>query len=469
MAKTALFTTGQMGEADRRTIAAGTPEATLMQRAGAAVAREIARRWSPRPAAVLCGPGNNGGDGLVVAHLLAERGWPVSVFAFARSGADAALWAGPIAELTIESAKGFALVVDAVFGAGLNRGLPELVRQALVTTAPIVAIDVPSGVSGDTGSGEGAPQATLTVTFHCKKPGHVLLPGRLLCGEVVVADIGITDAPAPDCWENDPDLWRQQFPAAIATDYKYSRGHALVVGGFPTTGAARMAARAAARAGAGATTVAVPAVALTVYAASLLSIMVAKLSRPEDLAGLLQDTRLTAFLIGPGAGITEATRGQVMAMLATGRATVLDADALTVFQPDPAILFAAITGPCVLTPHEGEFCRLFTLEGSKLDRARAAARQSGAVVLLKGADTVIAAPDGRAIINSNAPPTLATAGAGDVLAGIITGLLAQSMPAFEAACAAAWLHGAAASAFGPGLLAEDLPDLLPGVYRGLST
>jgi NAD(P)H-hydrate epimerase len=272
-----------------------------------------------------------------------------------------------------------------------------------------------------------------------------------------------------DTWQNAPSLWLEQLPRPHHSDNKFSRGHALIVGGYPTTGAARLCARAAARAGAGLTTVAVPQVAWPVYAAALTSIMVQPLARPDDFAALLDDSRYSGLLIGPGAGVTRTTRERALAMLATGRPVVLDADALTVFAAEPAALFGAIHGPCILTPHEGEFARLFTTDGDKLARARKAARSSGAILVLKGSDTVIAAPDGRAIINSNAPPTLATAGAGDVLGGIILGLLAQRMDPFLAAAAGAWLHGAAAAEFGPGLIAEDLPDLLPGVLRRLAS
>jgi NAD(P)H-hydrate epimerase len=233
------------------------------------------------------------------------------------------------------------------------------------------------------------------------------------------------------------------------------------------TGAARMAARAAARTGAGLTTIAVPELALPIYAAALTSIMVHPIARPADFDRLLEDSRYKALLIGPGAGVNEATRTRALAMLATRRAVLLDADAISVFADRPAALANAIQGPCVMTPHEGEFARLFPAAGDKLTRARAAARATGAIIVLKGADTVIVAPDGRAIVNSNAPPSLATAGSGDVLGGLILGLLAQGMDGFLAAAAGVWLHGAAAADFGPGLLAEDLPDLLPGVLRRL--
>jgi hydroxyethylthiazole kinase-like uncharacterized protein yjeF len=276
----------------------------------------------------------------------------------------------------------------------------------------------------------------------------------------------------PDTFENDPALWADALPALRPDGNKYNRGHALVWGGWPTTGAARMAARAAARVGAGLTTVAVPVAALPVYAAALTSIMVSGVAGPEDFDRLLADRRYSGLLIGPGAGTGPDTRARVLAMLKTGRATVLDADALSVFKDDPDVLFSAITGPCVLTPHEGEFTRLFEsamdVRGDKLARARAAAGASGAIVVLKGSDTVIAAPDGCAIVNANAPATLATAGSGDVLGGMVLGLLAQGMDPFLAAAAAVWMHGAAAAHFGPGLLAEDLPDRLPAVLRRLA-
>jgi ADP-dependent NAD(P)H-hydrate dehydratase / NAD(P)H-hydrate epimerase len=478
----ALLRVAQMEEADRLTVQAGTPGTELMHNAGCAVAREIARRWSPRPTVVLCGPGNNGGDGFVVARVLAAAGWPVRL-ALAGSMQElrgdarqhAMLWERPVEPLEIGVLENAALVVDALFGSGLRRPLsgeiPRILAAAAERGVPMVAVDVPSGLLGDTGESLGAVPALLTVTFTRKKPGHVLLPGRELCGETVVADIGTTAALLEripiETWENDPALWRSDLPQLRASGNKYSRGHALLWGGYPTTGAARMAARAAARAGAGLTTIAVPPEALPIYAAALTSIMVRAAATPADLAGLLADKRFNALLIGPGAGVDAATRARALAMLATRRAVLLDADAISAFAQDRQTLFAAVGGPCVLTPHDGEFARLFDTSGDKLARARAAARTSGAVIVLKGADTIIAAPDGRAVINSNAPATLATAGAGDVLGGMILGLLAQGMEVFAAAAAGVWLHGAAASDFGPGLLAEDLPDLLPGVLRRL--
>jgi hydroxyethylthiazole kinase-like uncharacterized protein yjeF len=463
-------------------MAAGTPGALLMQRAGEGVAREVAHRWTPRPVTILCGPGNNGGDGFVVASALAEGRWPVRVALLGDIEAlrgDARLhalrWPGSVESLSPRSIDDAELVIDAVFGAGLNRRLDSRVVDTLSSATrrrvPILAVDIPSGVTGDGGEDWGAAAAVCTVTFMRKKPGHLLLPGRDLCGEVVVADIGIPHAIISslptDTWENAPALWRDKLPQLQAAANKYSRGHALLYGGYPMTGAARMAARAAARMGAGLTTIAVPQEAFAIYASALTSIMVHPLMKEHDVAHLLQDTRYTGFLIGPGAGVNDATRTRALAMLATGQPTVIDADAISVFASRADELFQAIRGPCVITPHEGEFKRLFETSGDKLSRARLAARSSGAVVVLKGADTVIAAPDGRAIINSNAPATLATAGSGDVLGGLILGLLTQGMDAFPAAAAAVWVHGAAAAEFGPGLLAEDLPDLAPSVLRRL--
>jgi NAD(P)H-hydrate epimerase len=389
----------------------------------------------------------------------------------------AARWSGPVETLAPAAVGDAELVVDALFGSGLSRALDQNSAQTLAAAAqrrvPLIAVDVPSGVMGDTGESLGAVAAACTVTFARKKPGHVLMPGRDLCGDIVVADIGtppsVLAGIAADTWENDPSLWQRDLPRLEAGGNKFSRGHALLFGGYPMTGAARMAARAAARAGAGLTSIAVAEVALPIYAGALTSIMVRPLSRPEDVAHLLADSRYTALLIGPGAGVNETTRARALAMLATRRAVLLDADAISVFADRPAALSEAIKGPCILTPHEGEFARLFDAAGDKLRRARAAAQASGAIIVLKGTDTVIAAPDGRAVVNTNAPASLATAGSGDVLGGIMLGLMAQGMNAFLAAAAGVWLHGAAAADFGPGLLAEDLPDLLPGVFRRLGS
>ncbi|HEX3398652.1 MAG TPA: NAD(P)H-hydrate dehydratase [Steroidobacteraceae bacterium] len=477
----AVLRVAQMLEADRLAMSAGTPGAVLMQRAGEAVAREIERRFTPRSVSVLCGPGNNGGDGFVAAAALAKSGWPVRVALLGdidtlRGDAQhhARRWGGAVEPLT-PAALESELIVDALFGSGLNRRLDSKVVETLSLAArravPIVAIDIPSGIAGDSGENLGAAPAVCTVTFMNKKPGHLLMPGRDACGDVVVADIGIPpsviNSLALDTWENGPSLWRADLPLWRASANKYTRGHALLYGGYPMTGAARMAARAAARSGAGLTTIAVPEHAFAIYASALTSIMARPLAQDEDFAKLLADPRYTAFSIGPGAGVSDATRARTLAMLRTGKPVVIDADAISVFAARADELFQAIRGVCVMTPHEGEYKRIFDDTGDKLTRARGAARRSGAIIVLKGADTVVAAPDGRAVINSNAPATLATAGSGDVLGGFILGLLAQKMEAFAAAAAAVWLHGAAASEFGAGLIAEDLPDMLPAVLRSL--
>ncbi|MBM3488632.1 MAG: NAD(P)H-hydrate dehydratase, partial [Alphaproteobacteria bacterium] len=387
-------------------------------------------------------------------------------------------WTGAIEPLAPAALDGADLAVDAIFGAGLARALDGAARATVEAIdargLASVAVDVPSGVEGDTGRIAGAaPHARLTVTFFRRKPGHILLPGRLHCGEVVVADIGIAECVLASIgaatFANDPALWSGLYPWPTIDGHKYDRGHALVLGGAVMTGAGRLAARAALRIGAGLVTIASPRAAVPIYAGDLGSLIVRPAEHPEDITALLADGRRNAVLVGPGAGGGDATRAAVMAVLATGRRAVIDADALTAFAGDAAVLFAALRGrEAVLTPHDGEFARLFGAErGDRLARARAAAARAGVVVLLKGPDSVIAAPDGRAAINANAPRWLATAGTGDVLAGLVLGLLAQGMAPFEAACAATWVHGRAATIVGPGLVADDLPATVPAVLREL--
>jgi hydroxyethylthiazole kinase-like uncharacterized protein yjeF len=479
----ALLTPAEMGAADRAAMAGGVSGVALMETAGRAVAELILARWTPRPVAVLCGPGNNGGDGFVAARHLAAAGWPVRLGLLGERAAlrgdaahHAALWRELVEPLAPALLEGAGLVIDAIFGAGLSRDVEGAARQVIEAMreqpAPIIAVDVPSGLDGATGAVRGAAApAAVTVTFFRKKPGHLLLPGRALCGELVLVDIGIPagvlEAIAPKAFENGPPLWRERYPWPALDAHKYRRGHALIAGGEIMTGAARLAARAAARIGAGLVTLAAPQAAWPVYAAALTGVIVRPRADTAGWSELLSDVRRNAILIGPGGGVSATTREQVLAALATRRAVVLDADALSVFAEAPETLFNAISGPCALTPHEGEFARLFSRSGDKLARARAAAAKSGAVLVLKGADTVIAAPDGRALINANAPPELATAGSGDVLAGLIAGLLAQGLDPFAAAGAACWLHGEAASAFGPGLVAEDIVESLPAALRAL--
>jgi hydroxyethylthiazole kinase-like uncharacterized protein yjeF len=481
--KHALLTPAQMGDADRLTIAGGLPGVELMENAGRKVADAVSRRWRPQPIAVLCGPGNNGGDGFVAARVLAERGWPVrlallgSIPALRGDAARAAArWTGAAEPLTPAALDGAGLAVDGIFGAGLARPVEGVVRAVIEAIGerrlPVVAIDIPSGIDGASGEVRGiAPRAAVTVTFFRKKPGHLLLPGRGYCGETVLEQIGIPDAVldriAPETVENAPDWWLGTLPRPRLETHKYARGHALVAGGPVMTGAARLAARAAARLGAGLVTVAAPEAAFPIYAAALTGVIVHPVADVEGFQGFLADKRRNAALIGPGAGVGGETRARTLAILRAGKRAVLDADALTSFAEDPDTLFSAIRSPCVLTPHAGEFSRLFDTAGDKPERVRRAARQAGAVVLLKGADTVIAAPDGQVAVNANAPPQLATAGSGDVLAGIVLGLLAQGMEPFAAAAAAAWVHGAAASRFGLGLVADDLIDAVVPVLQDL--
>ncbi len=493
-----ILSNAEMAEADRLAIAGGTPGIELMERAGAAVADVVAARHpTGSRVVVVAGPGNNGGDGFVAARLLAGRGYDVRVMLVGEAGrikGDAALaaerWNGPFAPADPAKLPGggdAGIVIDALFGAGLDQpieGLPRAMIESMnAQPAPVLAVDLPSGINGTSGAIMGAAvKAVRTVTFFRKKPGHLLLPGRIHCGAVSVADIGIPASVlariTPRTFENLPALWRESLPVPQLTGHKYDRGHAVVVSGPSwSTGAARLAARGALRAGAGLVTIASPREALPVNAATNLAVMVRPVDGPVELAKLLADRRLNALAIGPGVGVGEATCELALTALSGERAVVLDADAITSFSDDPPRLAEALRArrnrATILTPHEGEFARYFgaldsrTKAGSKLERARLAAQISGSVVVLKGGDTVVAAADGRAAIAANAPAYLATAGAGDVLTGMVAGLLAQGAAAFEAAAAAVWLHGEAARRFGPGLVSEDLPEVLPEVYGAL--
>jgi hydroxyethylthiazole kinase-like uncharacterized protein yjeF len=475
-----------MRAADAAAVAAGTPAMVLMERAGQAVAEAIQARFAPQPVRVLCGPGDNGGDGYVAARRLAEAGFEVRLEALAPPRSQAALaarasWTGPVEGLgaAVADAGSGGLVLDALFGAGLDRPLSgeaaRAVRALGRSGARVIAVDTPSGVAGDTARplGDAWVQAVLTVTFHRKKPAHLLQPGRGLCGEVVVADIGLggTGLRAETALvENGPHLWLSRMPWPAIVAHKHVRGRLGVVSGEAwSTGAARLAARAGLRVGAGLVTLLSPPEALPVNAAHLEAIMLRGFENDLDLEPLGE--ALEAVVVGPAAGVNEATLANVLALARTGAALVLDADALTVFREEPEELFSVLDRDDVLTPHPGEFERLFPglLDESpqRIAAARAAAARAGAVVLLKGPDTVIAAPDGRAAINGNGVPWLATAGSGDVLAGLIGGLVAQGMESFFAACAGAWIHAEAAARFGPGLISEDLPGLVPMVLKQL--
>jgi hydroxyethylthiazole kinase-like uncharacterized protein yjeF len=489
-----VLTTTEMERADRLTIAAGMPGFALMMSAGQAVAEAAIDLVEDGPIVVVAGRGNNGGDGFVAAAELAARGREVSVILLCERDSlkgDAALaargWKYPVLPFNPQAIGRPALIIDALFGAGLDRpvkGDPLAMIEAInANGAPVLAVDLPSGINGTTGAVMGAAiNAVETVTFFRRKPAHLLMPGRKHCGRVRVADIGIDagvlEEIQPRTFENVPQSWQALFPVPRIDGHKYARGHAVVLSGeLASTGAARLAARGALRAGAGLVTVASPREALAVNAGALTAVMVRAVDTVVEFAEFLDDRRFNSVVIGPGAGVGGRTRDLVHTALSAKRSLVLDADALTSFADAPERLFESIKAghdpQVVLTPHEGEFPRLFSdisnkYPGrSKLERVRDAAERSGAVVLLKGPDTVIASPDGRASIASNAPPWLATAGAGDVLAGMIAGILAQGVPAYEAACIGVWMHGEGAREAGPGLIAEDLTEVLPAVFRRL--
>ncbi|MBB3974419.1 NAD(P)H-hydrate dehydratase [Hansschlegelia beijingensis] len=481
-----------MGEVDRASAAAGVSGATLMDNAGRAVAASAQRRWpDARRVLVLAGPGNNGGDGFVAARILAERGIEIVVAALGDrsalrgdAAAAASAWTGETRDLAQADYAWPDLIVDALFGAGLSRPLDgaaaEAVGRVNASGRPVLAVDVPSGLDGATGEALGglAVQAAATATFVRLKPGHVLLPGRSICGPVDLADIGTPAAALaaakPAAWLNRPELWADAVPTPAIDAHKYTRGHVAVWSGPALrTGAARLAAVAAFRAGAGAVTIVGERDALQVHAAHVTAIMLREPGEDGGWADILKERRVAAVAIGPGAGVGDGARLALAQARAAGCATVIDADVFSMFPGDPeglAKLIATGQGGAALTPHDGEFARLFgsaAPAGSRLERATAAAARLGAVIVLKGPDTVVAAPDGRAAIADNAPPDLATAGAGDVLAGICAGLMAQRAPAFEAAAAAVWLHGEAAKVVGRGLIADDLPAALPAVLQRL--
>ena len=453
-----ILTPAEMAEADRLAAGLGRGVAVLMENAGRAVARAVRARFAPCRTLVLCGPGNNGGDGLVAARWLEQAGWPV-VVAVLGSPPGVSAWRGPVVPFAPDEAARADLVIDALFGAGLSRDVSPLVAAVLAAGRRVVAVDVPSGLDGGTGQMRGVVRsAALTVTFFRRKPAHLLLPGRDLCGELVLADIGlpvaVLDRIRPALWCNGPGLW--VLPQTPAAGHKYTRGHVTVLGGTEMTGAARLAAAAARRGGAGLVTIAAEQGA-DLYRVGEPGVIVSA----ALLATLAEDVRRNVWVCGPGLGAEAALRALPL-LLAAGRLVVVDADALTACAGAPKRL----QGAAVLTPHAGEFARVFGAPGpDRVAAVRQAAAQTGAVVLLKGSDTIVAAPDGRAAINADAPPWLATAGSGDVLAGLVAGLLADGMAAFEAACAGVWLHGRAGAICGQGLIAEDLPAAFPAAFN----
>ncbi|MCW9032684.1 MAG: NAD(P)H-hydrate dehydratase [Rhodospirillales bacterium] len=477
MNNSVLLSVQNMYKADAFATENGIPSLDLMESAGRAITREIKTRYYPCRVVVLCGPGNNGGDGFVVARQLQEQGWAVKVAALdtlENASDDLAInwqrWKGEVLPFSEQVIEGADLVIDAILGAGLSRPVEGTCRKMITALneadVEVVSVDVPSGISGDTGRVFGAAvQADLTITFFRAKPGHFLLPGRSQRGELVVADIGIPEDALEEVksrtFLNTPEIWLDKLPIAQAHDHKYSRGHLVILGGDKLTGAARLAARGARRIGVGLLTIACPSETLPFYGTDDPGNILHPVKNSSDLAILLEDSRKNVSLVGPGAGVSPETEAMVMTALRGPQSCVLDADALSVFEDRVEDLISGIEDPTLLTPHEGEFARLFDYTGDKVTRARKAALISGAVILLKGADTVIAAPDGRVAINYNATPNLATGGSGDVLAGFAAGLIAQGMELYEAACAAAWIHGAAGAAVGAGLIAEDIPEQVP--------
>ncbi len=481
-----------MNAADKAAGESGINMWRMMVNAGSAIAAAALKHYpGTQRFAVLCGPGNNGGDGYVAAHCLKEAGAVVTVFRFgpAPEQGDAekasALWNGLIQPIEDYEVLPGDVVIDALFGAGLCRPLPETLCALIATInrareedgLAVIAADLPSGIDGRTGSfptgsaeAACAMRADRTVTFMCLKPGHLLLPGRDYCGVVELVDIGIPErivlAHDQNLRVNGPDLWLSTLPRGEAGDHKYSKGHLCVFGGAANaTGASRLAAQSALRSGAGAVTLLAPREALEINTAHLTAVMLKEASE-EVVEAALQDPRVTGFVIGPGYGVGEAARQMVLRI--ASKPLVLDADAISSFAGHAEMLADRLGGrdtAFIMTPHEGEFSRLFpdltsdnTL--SKIDRARLAAKRMNAVIVYKGADTVIASPDGRTCVNCNAPPWLATAGSGDVLAGIAGALLARGVAAFEAAAAAVWLHAEAGNRAGEGLTAESLVEAI---------
>ncbi len=461
--------------------AKGVDSFAVMHRAAEAVCSIIKREYKDRPVVVLAGCGNNGGDGLVIASLLRHIGIGVKVYALDKAkikgdAKKALKLYGEANALSISALDltGSPVVVDALFGIGLTRelgnDLVQLVNVVNNATLDVVAVDVPSGVEADSGKVLGAAiNASVTVTFIAKKFAHVLMPARGHCGRVVVDGIGLSPGnyEYSSAYENLPCLWQHQLKWPTPDMHKYDRGHALVAGGpAAKAGAAKLAALAAMRAGAGLATIVCAEQDMPVYASMALSVMTAAQAQWNEL---LADKRVTSVVLGPGMGAGDATRAKALDALSAQKSVVLDADAITSFAQEPQSLFTSSKSRCILTPHGAEFARLFA-DLAALPRQHAAlkaAERSHCVVILKGYDTIIASPDGRRAVNTNAPPTLATAGSGDVLAGICGGLLAQGMEAFEAACAAVWLHSEAAAMQGDGLIAEDILNTLPKALQTL--
>ncbi|WP_417461766.1 NAD(P)H-hydrate dehydratase [Kordiimonas sp.] len=487
-----LLTPEQTRAADAWSIENGMSGLSLMEYAGKAVAGITAEYLgSPSEASgdviVLCGPGNNGGDGYVAARYLSGWGYPVSLMTSCHTDAlkgdareMAGRWSGRQDPINTAKFKKASVIIDALFGTGLSRAiegeLAEVVAAVNKSPAITIAVDIPSGLCARTGQPLGpCVQADATITFFKKKVGQTVAPGRFLCGgqdHIHIADIGIPESSISalhvDTFENIPSLWGVAFPYAGPATHKYHRGHLLVLGGKePTLGASRLAALAGLRVGAGLITLAAPAETYAVQATALTDVMVRRFEGPVGFMGIASDARIATVLMGPGAGVGEKTADLVLEVAGSGKNLVLDADALTSLMGKLHGLHSANDGAdIILTPHDGEFERLFPdieLDHDRIAAARQAAASSGCYIVLKGVSTIVAAPDGRAAIATNAPAWLSVGGTGDILSGAIAGLLAQGMPAFEAASAGVWLQGEAAMRAGKGLIASDLLAMLPKV------
>ncbi len=466
--KLELLTSGEMKLAEEAAIEAGLSEATLMENAGKAAFEVIVTEFKPCHVVVVCGPGKNGGDGQVVARLLKESGWFVHVLTLMNL---------PAHEIVQRELNESDLIVDALFGTGLSRTL-EGESKALVdlmnaANKTIVSIDIPSGVDSNSGACSGAcVTATHTVTFCRAKPGHFLIPGRTRVGQLFVKDIGITDAMLPKIthYLNSPGLWKTYLHEPNPNDNKYTRGACLVVGWGSMPGAVRLATYASRRIGVGLVRLICKNEEYAIFANTAWGEIVTPVASAKEYFEWAMDKRFKALLWGTGAKPVESTREQALLLLSTKKPCVLDGGALSSFEGEAQALTGHLHKNVVLTPHEGEFIRLFphhAFLNNKTEKARLAAIEAGAVVVLKGFDTIIASPEGDVVINASAPATLATAGTGDVLAGMIVGFLAQGLPPFYASAAAVWIHGEAASRFGRGLIAEDIAEEIPGVLQDL--
>jgi ADP-dependent NAD(P)H-hydrate dehydratase / NAD(P)H-hydrate epimerase len=479
----------QMAEADSLVIESGVSGFDLMKRAGEGVADFIHIYYPGRNVLVLCGSGNNGGDGFIAAKKLQNGGHNVRLACLAPKDKlkndalrAAQQWDGeifPFENLTIDSGE---LIVDAVFGTGLVRDfippVKEIFEQIKNLNSDVVAVDIPSGVNGSTGESLSlTPHARHTITFCRRKIGHVLLPGREFSGTVHVVDIGIPDEVVEQvgstATENRPHLWRSSLRRKTASCHKYDYGHAILYGGPRMTGAACMSAYAALRTGAGVCTIVANPDTADIYRHYMPNIMYEPIEALKDFDTHLADGRRNAVLMGPGAG--QENRADLKRLIESvckrrDRKIVLDADALTVFADNPEVLYRMLRNRenVVLTPHEGEFAKIFPgIQGTKIERAEQASVLTNATIVLKGFESVIAAPGRKSVVNTYSSPYLATAGSGDVLAGIIVGFIAQNVPVFESSCAAVWLHSEAARAFGPGLVATDIIELIPAIIGKL--